>query len=177
MDNFNEEIEFIKKTPKELAYELFSNDPQKPCSHVITTSIKNNNNKEEYGFEILITILLEGMNYLTNNFEEVNFENFSENYIKIFEPWLNSIGFRIKVHKYILSKVDIYSNYYCKIIIKTPLTISIFSKIKTDSNYHFLLNSNYEPEINKNNIENIYTIFINNNDVYKISFKNFYSQI
>lgn len=175
--NQNEKV--LDVTPEQIAEALFSEDPKDPNSFQILARPDTNNAEDmTYIFEILVTIMLEGLEYLSggdlNNFE---IDDFNEDYIETLGPWFNSICFNVKVEVFDQSKMYKCKKYYCKTIIKNEQTEHIFKQNNIDKNYHFLLNGKYE-EYNKNLIElkDLYTVFINKDKIYKISF-NFYSNL
>lgn len=171
----NEKV--INYTPDQIAEALFSQDPKDPNSfQILARPDTNNTGDMTYIFEILVTIMLEGLECLSggdlNNFD---MDDFSEDYIETLGPWFNSICFDIKVDVFDESKMYKCKKYYCKSIIKNEQTAQIFQQNNVDKNYHFLLNRQYE-EYNKNltELRDLYTIFINKDKIYKISF-DFYS--
>ena len=171
----NEKV--INYTPDQIAEALFSQDPKDPNSfQILARPDTNNTGDMTYIFEILVTIMLEGLECLSggdlNNFD---MDDFSEDYIETLGPWFNSICFNIKVDVFDQSNMYKCKKYYCKSIIKNEQTAQIFQQNNVGKNYHFLLNGQYE-EYNKNltELSELYTIFINKDKIYKISF-DFYS--
>jgi lysophospholipase L1-like esterase len=169
----NEKV--INVTPEEIAGALFSEDPKDPNSFQILARPDTNTKDMTYIFEILITIMVEGLEYLAGDLSKFEMNDFSEDYIETLNPWFNSICFNINVD--VLNQSNMYKckKYYCRTIIKNEETVSIFQKNNISKNYHFLLNEKY-VELNKSliNLKDLYTIFINGDDIYKISF-DFYS--
>jgi len=149
-------------TPEEIAEALFNQPPKEPFKYQILVGSQGTD--QTLIFEILLTILLEGLNILSNGLNNFNLDDFNENYIYNLIPWFNSIGFDIKVN----INSDI-SNYYCRILINNKSHEYLFFNIKNlIKNYHFLLNGNFIS--NNNELSNIYAIFKFKNKSYSIFF-------
>jgi hypothetical protein len=160
-------------TPELIANLLFSKNPSEPCSHMILAYADGSDIL--YYFEILITILLEGLDICANGLNTVDLSNFNEDFILALDPWFNSIGFKLKVDTYDYNNKNDnnnYTDYYCKAKVRTPLHETFFIMKNIDKNYHFLLNGlTIEQNKQKTNINEVSCIFINDdNKVYKIWF-------
>lgn len=177
MDKLNEVTDIDKLdefTPESIADKLFSKEPGDPCSYMILAYEPGQTNTDaSYYFEILITILLEGLDIFSGGLSSANLNNFTDEHITILDPWFRSIGFSLVVQVCDKKDTHLYNNYYCKIRIRTPLYETLFAMKKVDKNYHFLLNgSNLEENKLKKYVEDLFGVFINDdNKVYKISFK------
>ena len=177
MTNNSEQIEF---SPENIAQALFTQDPKPPCSHQILTYDEKTDNKKygdlTYIFEILITILMEGLDIFSGGLDKTDLNNFTEKHITNLNPWFNSIGFNINVETFTKDVKDIckdqYDNYYCKIMVRTKLFETFFLMKNVSKNYHFLLNGKcIEENKNKQKINEISAVFCNIDDtIYKISF-------
>jgi plasmid maintenance system killer protein len=157
-------------SPEKIAKIIFAEEPKDP----LTRRLKLDDNKYNviYIFEILITILMEGFQIITNNFESVDFNEFTKNSITYFEPWFNSLGFKLCAFEYDKDiDADFYDKYYCKAIIKNKLTETLFIIKNITKSYHFFINGDNLLENKKHkDLDKLYAIFINNDKVYKIYF-------
>lgn len=150
----------ITVNPIEIANIIFSEEPKDECS------IQLCGIEDIYLlFEILITILMEGidkMNYLNE------IENIDDNKLNIFlikmRKWFNSFGFTIDINK----KKIIKNDHYCKIITKYGSYGQLFDIKNIEKNYSFLLNQNH---IKKNNISDICAIYMTQIYNLEINFK------
>jgi len=154
-------------TPENIAKIIFSNEPCKPLTHQIITC--DDVNDYFSVFEILLTILLEGLENLTGGLDTIDLMQFSTNHLTHLNPWFHSFGFNINVNKENIDELHNNNNYYCKILIKTLGTRPIFINRNIQKNFHFLINPLYNNS-NINQLSDIFGLFINNNDIYKISF-------
>lgn len=174
-----DEIEFEKlqnHTPEEIAEKLFTNEPKKPFTYQIVA--EGENADFPYIFEILITILMEGLEILTGDLSVSNLDNFSKDHLICLLPWFKSLGFVLKVDEYTEEEKTDYDSYYCRIIIRYKDNIPLFQIKPTNKNYHFFINANsYEENNNKQNLKELYAILNLNQTVYKISFDFHYLEI
>lgn len=174
-----EEIEFEKlqnNTPEEIAEKLFTDDPKPPFSFQIIA--EGETADFPYIFEILITILMEGLEILTGDLSTADLDNFSKDHLTCLLPWFKSLGFTLKVEE--LTDVDKteYSQYYCRIVINYKEDAPLFQIKPIGKNYHFLINGNlHEENSNKENLKDLYAILNLNQQVYKISFNFHYPEI
>ena len=192
-----------------LVAKLYSNPPQDMCQNRIVPVTHNKDDLRDgflvFIFEMLIEFYLEGLCHyeklklfldkniefdndllnkliLNNLYDEINYKNINEEFLKLPEEWFKSIGFFISVleedYDYYLElskdkeifKNSIFYNHYCKIVLKAnPQDESLFIYKKINKPYHFLINGEFQNnKINK--IDDIHTILIINKKVYKISF-------
>lgn len=166
---------FDKYSPEMIAREIFIKNPKDPCSYRIIP--KQENIDLTYIFEILITILLEGLDILTNGLRNVDLTNFDSDHILSLNPWFNSLGFSISVDFYNDKNNSgndsrEYEEYYCKTIInnRENNTFFIMKNIEAKS-YHFFLNGKFlESNRKKESLNELYGIFTTNDKIYKISF-------
>lgn len=176
-----DDLEF---TPEEIAEYLFTNQPGSPCSNQIIASLllnldhdidyQDNSLDQEIQttdlFEILINILLKGLDILSGGLDSYDMKNINPDMILNTNPWFNSLGFnvRVKVHEKI--NRDEYNDYYCRVIIRDELHKNYFEICKIDSNYHFFLNGSF---IIKGccTLDNLFMLYIRDPDtVYTIGF-------
>lgn len=157
----------ITSDPVSIAKLIFNSEPKTQNSFQFITVSETSDLHIIY--EILITILMEGFNIFTHDFEHINLDSFSSDFITNLNPWFNSFGFRISVDTFNLSHLHLCNNYYCKILIKTKGTKPIFISKNIHKNYHFLLNPFYVTSSHLN-LCDIYSIFINNDIIYRINF-------
>lgn len=87
-------------TPKDIAQVIFSKNPSDPCTNNML--IDQDSADPIYIFEILLTVLLEGLDIFTKNvclngLREADLTNFSVSNITALNPWFHSLGFVIVV--------------------------------------------------------------------------------
>jgi hypothetical protein len=166
MDNIDD---LTDRTPEEIAEIIFTHEPKSQNSHQILALQQGAD--LTYVFEILLQILLNGMEVLTNGIDTIDLTHFTIDHIKCLNPWFRSLGFNIIVTHYNLCDQDEYKEYYCKIILKNFGTAPMFIAKGIEKNFHFLLNGlYYELNKNKTNLEDLYAVLKNNQDIYKIYF-------
>lgn len=157
-------------SPEMIAHEIFTKDAKAPCSHQILAY--QDGADMTYIYEILITILLEGLEIMTGGLKEVDLSSFTTSHITVLNPWFKSIGFDITVEEVESSDKDSYNEYYCRAVVNDKLNETFFiMKNITHKPYHFLLNGqNLQANKEKQQLNEIYGIFSNDDTVYKISF-------
>lgn len=159
-------------SPERLAHTIFSTDPKPACSNQIIALQEGAD--LTYIFQILVTVFMEGFEMFTDGFENMDLSNFTTDHISSFDPWFRSLGFKIQTETVEMANKESYEDYYCKIVIKTPLYETLFiMKGIEDKKYHFLLNGKYmEQNKKKDKIKDLRAVFINdaNDTVYIISF-------
>ena len=161
-------------TPEEIAEKLFTQGAKNP--NTCQFCCDENEMDIITIFEILITILLEGLNILSGGLDKFDYTQFSEHNILSLNPWFHSIGFKIRAYVYSSKDKDYDNNYYCRVMTKSLATKNIFFIKNIQKNYHFFINgSAYKENQNKQNIKDITCIFVNpyNNNTYEISFDTF----
>ena len=154
-------------TPEEIAKEIFSTNAKNENTYSIIAD-SNDNNDPYFTFEILLTILLEGFDILSEGLNTIDSNNITKQHFIGMNPWFNSLNYNIDVLSIEKSNIKKYDDYYCKIIIKNKSHKMFFDYKNIKKNYHFFINGkniNTETEF-----ENISAIFINDNTVYKIKF-------
>lgn len=165
------------KSPEKIAEILFSNKPKAPCSHQILAYASNNEGLICI-FEILVTILLEGINVLTSHhggIKGIDLQQFTVNHLTEMKPWFNSIGFDINVKTHSLSNKNKWKHYFCDIIVNNGKGREILKNKNINKDYHFFINpANFIESKKKKNLKELSCVFVNDNDVYEISFDNFY---
>jgi hypothetical protein len=155
--------------PVEIARTIFSKPPEKKLCYQI---IPNDENLDIYSaYEILITILMEGMNIFTDGLNTISSYDVENDHILAFDPWFYSLGINIKCETVDKKNTEQYDDYYCKIIIKDSLWKLFFEEKNIKKNYHFFLSSKFvQNKLKYDNIKDLYSIFISNDKVYKIRF-------
>lgn len=157
--------------PEEIAQSIFSKNPVEKLTYQI---IPNNGQEIDYfeSHRILITILFEGMDIFTNGLHQFSSDDIEIDHIMAMNPWFHDLGINITCSSIDKSDDDNYADYYCKIIIKEPSYDFLFKKNNIEKNYHFMINNNFahsEPTVH--NIHDMFSIFISNDKVFKISFE------
>ena len=172
----NQYDDFEEMTPENIAEILFSKMPDDPLTKQLLIDIpENDENTSTFIYEILLTILLEGIMKFNNNLENTNLDDVQLNHIEALNPWFNSLRFNLKINEFDKTEEneEQYKYYYSKIILKKmPEYEMLFEINKIEKNYTFFLNSRYikEPYPN-NNLNEIYSIIILKNRVFKINFE------
>ena len=159
-------------TPEQIAEVLFSQGPKEPFSFQILADADKSD--PTCLFEILLIILVRGMEVLSGDLSQADLNNMTAEHISNLDPWFKSLGFTVKVDGLIKEDIEEYEEYYCRILIKDKVNTFLFEQRGFPNNYHFLLNGQYLKENqNKKNLNELYTIFNNNSHIFKIGF-NFY---
>lgn len=167
MDDLN------NRTPEELAQLIFSLEPQEEKSLRINLSENNDETMDTtYVFEVLITVLLEGLDIFTGGLKAADLTNFTDENITILDPWFRSLGFKLNVYQVEDNINFVFNEYYCRIVLNRDLDESLFFiNNVTHRAYHFLLNGGcLEENRKKENIDELYAVFNNSNKLYVISF-------
>jgi hypothetical protein len=156
-------------TPNEIANIIFKEPPKekKFYSFMPADDDDNEHFNTSYIFEILVQILFEGFNILTNNLSNVDIDKLTESDIKSLNKWFNSIGFDIFVEEHL---ENIFTDYYCISIINNNLYDYFFKEKNIDAKFHFLLNNNYVTYNNTHSLSAIYTIISGKHKIFKIYF-------
>jgi hypothetical protein len=156
-------------SPEGISQTIFHNEPNAPFSYQIIAEQDQAN--LTYIFEILIIILLEGLEILTGDLSQANLSNFNKDHLTILNPWFRSLGFDINVNTYDEKDKESYNKYYCRVLFNDKLNKMLFKIQNIDKNYHFLVNGNtLEENENKINLNELYGILSLNGITYCISF-------
>ena len=161
-------------TPEEIAEALFNQEPKDPC----TCQMLANPSEActSHLFEILLIILVKGIEVLSGDLTNVDLNNMTSDHISNLEPWFKSLGFSIIVDEFENDEDDVefYEGYYCRILIKDKINAIVFEQRKFENNYHFLLNGScLQENESKTDLTDMFAIFKNNSKVFKIGFKFF----
>lgn len=150
--------------PEMLARILFSKDPGPPCSNVLTLD----GDSVIDIFEVLITIYLEGIlsimsvNKNQGKSDDEILENLDIKTLLTPLPWFKSLGFDLKVEK------GYKYGSYCRVILACDKNDSqYFIDHSISKPYHFLVSRSFK---NVTKIDDVYAIFANKEEVYRISF-------
>ena len=158
--------------PEDIAQILFGQKPKQAC----TCQLINNIVELIDIFEILNIFLFEGLNIFSDN--NLNNIKVTEKNFEKLQPWIQSLGFRIKIMDYNEDELELCSKYYCKVILKDEKHCKLFDIKNIERNYHFLLNDEYfEENKNKTQLKELYSILKTNDKIFKISFDCHYPQI
>jgi len=157
-------------SPEMIAQSIFTKDPKDPCTHQILAY--QDGADLTYVFEILITILLEGLDILTGGLKEADLSSFTSTHVTALNPWFQSLGFDISVDVKDINDKDSYKDYYCRTVINNKLNETLFiMKNIPHKTYHFFLNGQYlDQNKAKTNLKDIYGVFRTDNHAYLISF-------
>ena len=172
-------MNFTYSDPEEIAQKVFSQPPQNKLLYQIIPSEVNNSSSDFYeSYRILITILFEGLNILTDNcLDQAKSDNFTTEHILALNPWFHDMGIDITCELVDKTNNDSYDNYYCKCVINEQSYNFLFEKNQINKNYHFFVNAKFiNEQPNVSNIEDIYSVFICGDKVMKIYF-NLYTDI
>lgn len=159
-------------SPENIANILFTQKPKQACTCQLISNITDLIDI----FEILNILLLEGLNIFSDN-ELGNTRLTEKNFMKL-QPWIESLGFHLKIMDYEIDELELCSKYYCKIILKDEQHTKLFDIKNINHNYHFLLNSSLlEENKNKTQLKELYSIIICDKKIFKISFDFHYPQM
>jgi len=157
-------------TPEGIAHALFTQEPKPPCSCQIIAEQQLAD--LSYIFEILTIILMEGLETLTGNLSQANLANLTEEHFFALNPWFYSLGFELSVQSFDVKDTELYDGHYCRIIVRDKLQEMLFQMKGINKDYHFFLNG---PCLDINNqkteLDQLHSIFINGDKVFKIIFK------
>lgn len=164
--NLHETRSSENKSPEDIAHELFSKTQNNLTPHALSMDGDN----ASYIYEVLVTILLEGMDIFMNGIVNMDANNLEPDYITALNPWFHSIGFNLKVDVVDRTDKELYEDYYCRIILRNYGYGPIFDDKQLTKDYHFLGNYKYKTGCMIDNIKDIYSIFVKKDKVFKISF-------
>ena len=125
----------------------------------------------DFTLRFCLTILLEGLNIVTFGLDNADLKNFNKEYLLNLNPWFRSIGYEMKVDVFDRNDKESYEKYYCKTMINNKLYRGFFEMKGIKKPYHFLLNGNFiEENKQKKQLNELFTVFLNEDRVYSISF-------
>lgn len=154
-------------TPKTIAHQLFNQAPCDPLSKGL--ELNSPDTSPQYAFEVLITILLEGLSILSNEFTQI--DKIQLAHIQSAIPYFLSMGLVLNVEEYHVDEVELYNKQYCRILLNRGVDEGYFLMKNIDELYHFLINgTHYDENESKTNVNELHAIFIENDTVFKISF-------
>lgn len=163
-------------TPERIARELFTKDPMQECSCQIVAEQEKTD--IIYIFEILSIILLEGLEIIVGDLSKANLDNLNKELVMDLNPWFKSLGFKLNVQTFDFKDKDLYSKYYCKIIIRDILHEVIFEYKNIPKNYYFFINGdNLEENKKKVNLKELFGVFIIKDNVFKVLFDFHYPEL
>lgn len=137
-------------TPESIANELFECDPKLPKS----CQLLLDDASYETIFEILLTILLEGLDKIAGGLKLFDISQLTCPLIEELNPWFHSIGF--KMYAIELGPDEIPDNHYCSIKINNDPYDMYFELNKIDKSYRFVLNGLYDSVKKLNEVFAIY---------------------
>lgn len=154
-------------SPKNIAHQLFTKLPGDPLSKGL--ELNSSDTSPQYAFEILITILLEGLSILSNDFTTI--DKIQLTHIDSASPYFTSMGIVLNVEEYHISEIELYNKQYCRILLNKGVDEGYFLMKNIDEPYHFLLNGTYYDENeSKTAINELHAIYIDGDTVFKIKF-------
>lgn len=121
--------ELVDLDPESIAYVLFEREPRAEGFWTII----GEGISVAYCFEILLIILLEGMNKICDGLDTIDASQINDDHILFANPWLKSINYRISIEHGNLH------DYHCRILLKNNDTKSFFDQRNINKNYHFVL--------------------------------------
>jgi hypothetical protein len=86
-------------------------------------------------FEILLIILLEGLEKISGGLNTINVNELTDDHILFINPWFNSIGYKISIQH------GTTDAHHCKVTLRNDMNDHVFQMRHIDKNYHFYLNS------------------------------------
>lgn len=162
--------------PEDIADIIFSDLPKKENTYNLNLSNNcNENDPSTFIFEIIISILLEGMCILNEDIETYDLKKLKIDDIMSISPYIRSLGFDIKVtdydnkNEYFKTYID---DFYCKIILKCDKQYSTYFIMKDiNKEYTFFFNPKYGKNYPEGRqLKDIYAILVIDDMTYKISF-------
>jgi hypothetical protein len=171
--NQEEEYEDLNGySPERIAQAIFSKKPEPPLTQQLMLDPTQADIDPSYIVEILMTVLLEGLDIFTGGLKEADLSNFNSQLITAMNPWFNSLGFNIKVATVDQEDKDLYEEFYCRAVLNRGSTQALFTINNVeDRSYHFLLNGTYlEMNRAKTNVSDLYGVFTEQDKAYLISF-------
>ena len=156
-------------SPKDIANEIFENDPKNPCSYQLLAV--DSNGDLTYILEVLLTILMEGFDILNGDITTIPLDLFCKNSIMAMNPWIRSIGFNIIVSEIDVSNKDKYMDYYCRIVLNRGDYVPLFMITRNNKSYHFFLNGDaLDKNKSVTKLCDLFGIFECNDKIFKIGF-------
>jgi hypothetical protein len=165
MEDYPEDLS--NKTPEEIAYELFTKEPSNLSPIGLFMEGADNTS---YIFEVMITILLEGIDTFSNGINNIEIDLLEKEYLLALNPWFQAIGFNINIDIIDRNNKEQYEDYYCKVVLRNYGYGPIFQEKNIIKDYHFFGNYKYRNGCYIEKLKDIYAVFVKNNQVFKISF-------
>ena len=157
MSNSNNNLkENEPSSPYDIAQIVFSKEPGKPFTNQLwpDESLLSNNDSVSTIFEVLITILMEGINIVSGGIDKIDATDFTVEHIIALQPWFSSFGIKVNT----LTQEEC-NNYYCQVIFKNNGYDPLFEMKNIDKNYHFLMSPYYVHECHIDKLEDIKCVF------------------
>lgn len=164
----------FEKYPYEIANLIFNDQPAEPKKFQLYCEMEDGDRTTKIDiFEIFMTIMMEGL-FIKNNVTCETLKMFNEETILSLQPYLNSLGYQVDVDVINKDDVELYSKFYCRIIMKCDPSWETYFDMHKElmKNYGFIFGAN-SPKIKGENcnLDNLFAIFSHKNLVYKISFR------
>lgn len=161
-------------SPDDIAEKLFSDVPQKECTYNLNLSENTNDMDAPFVFEILISILLEGMAILHDDFENCDLKQMNANTIKMVAPYMRSLCFDLNVEEFnnkLKLTTPFINDFYCKIILKCDKEYTTYFIKDLQKDFTFFFNPKYGKNYPKTrDLKEIYAILKVDDKTYKIFF-------
>jgi hypothetical protein len=148
-------------TPESVAQKIFSESVAPPCSNQLQLDEADN----EYIFEMLISIFMEGVETKFGNLKQLDVSLLSTDTLMSLAPYVLSLGFKMNVK--ILPKEDA-TNYYCRILLNNEDNMYYFLLKSLEKNYTFVINN--KKDIKRDNLKDYSAIFQKDDETFMISF-------
>ena len=159
-------VNILEATPKNIAQMLFTMNYKDPDTYQIVAD--EDMNDVYCVFEVLLNILMEGFDILSGGLDKINTSMINVEHFKGLDPWFQSIGFNIYTDLYEYEDKLEYDKNYCKILINDENNKSFFEFKQIKDNFHFFLNAKRNEDLNT--LIDIYAVYINGDNIIKISF-------
>jgi len=162
--------------PDTIAEIIFSDLPKEECSYSMFLSENNKINDASFIFEILASILLEGMSILYDDFDKCDLSAMTTDSINCVSPYIRSLCFNMKVSEHDntneITKVELLDDHYCRIILRCDKQYAMYFEMKDiHKDYTFFFNPKYGRNYpTDKNIKDVYTILNVGDKTFKISF-------
>ena len=161
-------------SPEKLAGTLFQKEPGVPNSCQLRFT-QDDDLDASYIFEILVTVLMEGLDIFSGGLDKVDLKDFSSEQVLNLNQWFRSIGYNITVKEYPIADREKYEEYYCKIVTRTSADEMLFQIRGINKNYTFNLNGDFLEANRSKELKNLFGLLKTNDKAYTVSFDFFFA--
>lgn len=127
MESYTEQL-----TPEQIAKKIFS-------KNYTNLGIELVDQDDETVFQIMLTILFHGLDYILGNFYGIEYNDFEEDDFNNLNKFLNKINFGISAIE--IKKSELDGSHYNRVLLRNEKDEGYFILKKNNYNYTFLINS------------------------------------